>query len=105
METLAEPADDALKVQVLVVEPLGSQNLLTVKIGNNTIKVATHPTFDVVAGPDRLAALPGREDPLDRSGTRAWFSIRRSRAKDKAEQNSHHKDTQRSQRITASFSL
>ncbi len=49
METLAEPADDALKVQVLVVEPLGSQNLLTIKIGKNSVKVATHPTFDVVA--------------------------------------------------------
>ncbi len=49
METLAEPADDALEVQVLVVEPLGSQNLLTVRIGKNNIKVATHPTFDVVA--------------------------------------------------------
>jgi multiple sugar transport system ATP-binding protein len=47
METLAAPADDALKVSVLVVEPLGSQNLLTVKIGANTVKVATHPSFNV----------------------------------------------------------
>ncbi len=47
METLAAPADDALKVSVLVVEPLGSQNLLTVKIGANTVKVSTHPSFEV----------------------------------------------------------
>ncbi|MEI2422349.1 hypothetical protein V6O07_18865, partial [Arthrospira platensis SPKY2] len=43
METLAQPADDALPVEVLVVEPLGSQNLLTVEIGQRRIKVATHP--------------------------------------------------------------
>jgi multiple sugar transport system ATP-binding protein len=49
METLSEPATDALQVQVLVVEHLGSQNLLTIRIGANTVKIATHPTFDVVA--------------------------------------------------------
>jgi multiple sugar transport system ATP-binding protein len=47
METLSEAAPDALKVRVIVVEPLGSQNLLTVKIGEDTVKVSTHPTFDV----------------------------------------------------------
>ncbi len=47
METLDQPAEDALQVQVLVVEPLGSQNLLTVKIGEDTIKVSTHPTFAI----------------------------------------------------------
>ena len=50
METLAEAAKDALEVEVLVVEPLGSQNLLTVKIGNDLVKVATHPTFRVSPG-------------------------------------------------------
>lgn len=50
METLAQPAEDALPVEVLVVEPLGSQNLLTVEIGQNIIKVATHPTFTVAPG-------------------------------------------------------
>lgn len=50
METLSEPADDALKVEVLVVEPLGSQNLLTVEIGGDVVKVATHPTFAVSPG-------------------------------------------------------
>src|SRR5215211_6302277 len=43
METLAKPAKDALRVEVLVVEPLGSQNLLTVKIGDDLVKVAHIP--------------------------------------------------------------
>jgi multiple sugar transport system ATP-binding protein len=30
---------------VLVVEPLGSQNLLTIQIGGDIIKVSTHPDF------------------------------------------------------------
>lgn len=47
METLNQPADDALPVQVLVVEPLGSQNLLTIEIGTDVVKVATHPMFQV----------------------------------------------------------
>jgi multiple sugar transport system ATP-binding protein len=45
MEPLNQPADDALKVTVLVVEPLGSQNLLTIQIGGDIIKVSTHPDF------------------------------------------------------------
>jgi hypothetical protein len=52
METLSEPARDAVRVEVLVVEPLGSQNLLTVKIGDDLVKVATHPTFRVKPGDD-----------------------------------------------------
>lgn len=50
METLASPTDDALAVEVLVVEPLGSQNLLTVKIGESLVKVSTHPDFPAVPG-------------------------------------------------------
>ena len=50
MEILAKPAGDALQVEVLVVEPLGSQNLLTVQIGEDLVKVATHPTFKVAPG-------------------------------------------------------
>jgi multiple sugar transport system ATP-binding protein len=50
METLSNAAKDALPVEVLVVEPLGSQNLLTVKIGDDLVKVATHPTFRVSPG-------------------------------------------------------
>jgi len=50
METLRQPARDALEVEVLVVEPLGSQNLLTVKIGEDVVKVSTHPAFEVTPG-------------------------------------------------------
>ena len=50
METLASPADDALPVEVLVVEPLGSQNLLTVQIGGSMVKVSTHPDFPAAPG-------------------------------------------------------
>jgi len=58
METLAKPARDALQVEVLVVEPLGSQNLLTVQIGDDLVKVATHPTFQVTPGSDVWLRFP-----------------------------------------------
>jgi multiple sugar transport system ATP-binding protein len=58
METLAEPADDALEVEVLVVEPLGSQNLLTVRIGDSLVKVSTHPTFVAAPGRDVWLRFP-----------------------------------------------
>jgi multiple sugar transport system ATP-binding protein len=61
METLAQPAKDALQVEVLVVEPLGSQNLLTVKIGEDLVKVATHPTFRVSPGMDVWLRFPGEK--------------------------------------------
>jgi multiple sugar transport system ATP-binding protein len=50
METLTAPVPDALPVTVRVVEPLGAQNLLTVAIADNVIKVSTHPDFPVNAG-------------------------------------------------------
>jgi len=50
MRTLGEPTDDAIAVDVAVVEPLGSQNLLTIDLGDNRLKVSTHPSFDVAAG-------------------------------------------------------
>jgi multiple sugar transport system ATP-binding protein len=58
METLNRPAEDALQVEVLVVEPLGSQNLLTVQIGEDIVKVSTHPTFEVVPGNDVWLRFP-----------------------------------------------
>lgn len=61
METLAKPARDALQVEVLVVEPLGSQNLLTVKIGNDLVKVSTHPTFRVAPGMDVWLRFPAEK--------------------------------------------
>jgi multiple sugar transport system ATP-binding protein len=50
MEVLSQPADDALPVKVEVVEPLGSQNLLTIMVGTSAIKVSTHPDFPVEVG-------------------------------------------------------
>jgi multiple sugar transport system ATP-binding protein len=58
METVADPAQDALQVRVLVVEPLGSQNLLTVQIGDDLVKVATHPTFRLTPGADVWLRFP-----------------------------------------------
>ena len=53
MHALDGPAADAVEVTVSVVEPLGSQNLLTVDVGGDRMKVATHPTFEV-APDDKL---------------------------------------------------
>ena len=59
MEALAQPAEDALRVTVLVVEPLGSQNLLTIRIGNDIIKVSTHPDFRAAPDQDIWVRFPG----------------------------------------------
>jgi multiple sugar transport system ATP-binding protein len=61
METLNTPADDAVKVNVLVVEPLGAQNLLTVNIGEDTVKVSTHPTFKVAPNDDVWLRFPAEK--------------------------------------------
>jgi multiple sugar transport system ATP-binding protein len=58
MEALAQPAVDALKVRVLVVEPLGSQNLLTIRIGEDIIKVSTHPDFRIAPDQDIWVRFP-----------------------------------------------
>ena len=58
MDTLNRPADDALQVEVLVVEPLGSQNLLTIQIGEDIVKVSTHPTFMIEPGMDVWLRFP-----------------------------------------------
>jgi len=50
MEALSQPADDALQVAVDVVEPLGSQNLLTITVNNEKLKVSTHPDFTARPG-------------------------------------------------------
>lgn len=58
METLSQPAPDALRVRVLVVEPLGSQNLLTIQMANDVIKVATHPDFPAAPDGDLWLRFP-----------------------------------------------
>jgi multiple sugar transport system ATP-binding protein len=58
MQVLQEPSREALQVEVFVVEPLGSQNLLTVQIGDETVKVATHPDMHVDPGTDIWLRFP-----------------------------------------------
>ncbi|MFV2065193.1 MAG: ABC transporter ATP-binding protein, partial [Chloroflexota bacterium] len=43
---------DQLRARVLVVEPLGSHNLLTVRLGSEQIKVATRPDGEASPGDD-----------------------------------------------------
>jgi multiple sugar transport system ATP-binding protein len=74
METLAEPAPDALRVRVLVVEPLGPQNLLTVKIGKNIVKVSTHPSFAVAPDQDVWLRFPAEKIRwIDRDSGRVLY--------------------------------
>ena len=58
MEALNQPDENALKVQVSVVEPLGSQNLLTIPVENHTLKVSTHPDFPVSSGSEIWIKFP-----------------------------------------------
>ena len=58
MVALSEPVEGSIEVDVEVVEPLGSQNLLTVQVGANRLKVSTHPTFDVSAGDSLWLQFP-----------------------------------------------
>ncbi|TVR21444.1 MAG: ABC transporter ATP-binding protein [Anaerolineaceae bacterium] len=50
MEASKTPLDGALAVEVKVIEPLGSQNLLTINTSQDTLKVSTHPDFFVDPG-------------------------------------------------------
>ena len=61
MVALGESAPGAIQVDVQVVEPLGSQNLLTVEIGGHKMKVATHPTFDAAAGQPLWVQFPAEQ--------------------------------------------
>ena len=58
METLLSPEPDAFPAMVDVVEPLGSQNLLTVSLAGRRLKVATHPTLDVAADQELWIRFP-----------------------------------------------
>ncbi|RLC81083.1 MAG: sugar ABC transporter ATP-binding protein, partial [Chloroflexi bacterium] len=50
IEALPTSAPDALEATVLVVEPLGSHNLLTMQVGDERIKVTTRADFKVQTG-------------------------------------------------------
>jgi multiple sugar transport system ATP-binding protein len=43
IEVEQRPADGAVRANVVVVEPLGSHNLLTVRVGDDLVKVSTRP--------------------------------------------------------------
>jgi multiple sugar transport system ATP-binding protein len=58
MEALTSPEADALQVRVHVLEPLGSQNLLTISVGDEKIKLSTHPDFPALAGQDIWIRFP-----------------------------------------------
>ncbi|MGI9598466.1 MAG: ABC transporter ATP-binding protein [Acidimicrobiales bacterium] len=49
MEAVPHAGPDTVPVMVDVVEPLGSQNLLTVSMAGHRLKVSTHPTFPIKA--------------------------------------------------------
>ncbi len=59
MEALAEAKDGAFAVDVSVVEPLGSQNLLTMDVAGHRMKISTHPSFPVEAGQRLWIRFPG----------------------------------------------
>lgn len=40
-----EPSPDSIEAEVYIVEPLGSENIIDLKIGDNIIKAKTLPTF------------------------------------------------------------
>lgn len=61
MEALTQPAPDALKVMVDVVEPLGSQNLLTIRVGRDIVKLSTHPDFPAAMNQDIWIRFPANK--------------------------------------------
>ena len=67
-EVVAQPSEGALPVKVEVVEPLGAQNLLTIFIESNVIKVSTHPDFPVEMGGQLWLRFPVEQNSLDRPG-------------------------------------
>ena len=61
------PADGLVRARVIVLEPLGSHNLLTVRCGDDTLKVSVRPDLFPTAGQRRLAAPRAVANPLDGS--------------------------------------
>jgi multiple sugar transport system ATP-binding protein len=59
IKILPSSEKNALKGKILVVEPLGSANLLTVIVGNERIKVNTHPDEKYYAGEEIWLQMAG----------------------------------------------
>lgn len=62
IEVELEPTPDGVRSQVLVVEPLGAQQLLTVQVGKDILKVATRA--DVAIKPDQGIWLKFSQDKI-----------------------------------------
>lgn len=73
IEPLDAPAEGALPAKVLVVEPLGSHNLLTVKVGDAIVKVNAHP--DTTFQPEQniwLQLAAGKIRWMDKNTSQAF---------------------------------
>lgn len=69
-----EPNPDMTSLRERVVEALGAQNLLTVQIGADIVKVATHPTFEVDPGTDVWLRFPADKIRwVDRDSSRVLY--------------------------------
>ena len=76
-----EPGEGLIEATVIVVEPLGSHNLLTVRSGDDLLKVSTPPhLFPSSAADVWLRLEPGRIRWMDR-GERARRSRLRPRGR------------------------
>ncbi|MEZ4667290.1 MAG: ABC transporter ATP-binding protein [Anaerolineae bacterium] len=61
MEAFLEPRSNALEVKFRVLEPLGSQNLLTIPVGDEVIKLSTHPDFTAEVGQSIWISFPANK--------------------------------------------
>jgi multiple sugar transport system ATP-binding protein len=72
IEVLKEPADDLVRASVLVLEPLGSHNLLTVRTGADTLKVSARADLFPATDSDVwLRIEPARIRWMDRESRQA----------------------------------
>jgi multiple sugar transport system ATP-binding protein len=72
----SEPADGLIRATVIVLEPLGSHNLLTVRTGDDVVKVSTRP--NVFPPPESdvwLRIEPERIRWMDRDSRRAIEAV------------------------------
>jgi len=74
IKTLHAPAENALQAKVLVVEPLGSHNLITMQLGSEQIKVNTDADFKAQPGETLWLRLNAEKICwIERSSGRAMY--------------------------------
>jgi multiple sugar transport system ATP-binding protein len=67
-----EAREDVIQAKVYVVEPLGSENIIDLKIGENLLKAKTLPTFHPNIGqPIKLCFDKDRMHVFDRKTEKA----------------------------------